>query len=283
MDMNKEKTGKEAEAALPEQKVKRRSSARERVKGGLRAARLIAQSKNNEPLSGVVEEQSALIVSGDDKSVNPEVNPIENLEENSDEKAINSRSGPPETKPDSTSAPKVLSEAEAFNRLKEPLMNLIRETDSKKRGEALKDLLEGHLAETTDSLRGLLDNENYQQIVSGIQNAILTKLEPLAQKASIRKLEDFKQWCDGLIDSYKESFPEEGGAFPVVKRVLMGCVGVIVTLLTAVFRPFIDGVSEYANSFFAKPEAIELQNLRSGLDQMKANVETEVHASFAKP
>jgi hypothetical protein len=148
------------------------------------------------------------------------------------------------------------------------------------KGEELREVFNGRLNDFIQGLTSNLNNGDHKEVIATIQNKILAQLGPLAHAVSEKKLKTFQQWCDGLIAEHKDDFPE-GLWLDTIKPALMAFFGVIVTLVTAMFR-FIPGVSDCANSFFAKPDTSGITNLKEGLKQVKENVDCDARASFDK-
>ncbi|MDF1678795.1 MAG: hypothetical protein P1U32_08900 [Legionellaceae bacterium] len=120
----------------------------------------------------------------------------------------------------------------------------------------LKDTLTGELGSHTKLLKEVLTAKNHQEAIDKIHDEILERLVPLAEDASEKKLEEFKEWFDAMVESHKKDFPEKNWIWhDVVKPVLKALVGIIVAVATAAFMPFFSGLSGHVyTTFFKKPD-----------------------------
>ncbi len=146
----------------------------------------------------------------------------------------------------------------------------------------LKDALTSHLTGSTDALKAKLVNGAHKDKISKVHGLILDKFEPLAKEASEKKLKEFTSWFDGMLEDHKDAFPEDNKVWhEIVKPALMALLGVIVTLVTAVARPFVTGVADYANSFFVKPDTAGFKAFKEDATQLRGKLEEEVTTSVA--
>ncbi len=120
----------------------------------------------------------------------------------------------------------------------------------------LKDALTGELGNHTKLLKEVLTAKNHHEAIDKIHDEILERLVPLAEDASEKKLEEFKEWFDVMVESHKKDFPEENWIWnDAVKPVLKALVGIIVAVVTAIFMPFVSGLYGHVyTTFFTKPD-----------------------------
>jgi hypothetical protein len=146
----------------------------------------------------------------------------------------------------------------------------------------LHKLLTNNLDDLTSVLKTKLVSDKYEEKVKEIYDSILVEMEPLAKKASKEKLDSFKGWFDGMLESHKNSFPEKNWIWHnYVKKALSTLLGLIVVVTTLAARPFIAGVAEYAGSFFETPETSGFKMFKESALKAKATAEVDVENTLS--
>ncbi|MCH9689339.1 MAG: hypothetical protein K0U24_03935 [Gammaproteobacteria bacterium] len=180
-----------------------------------------------------------------------------------------------------------MSEEEAFEKIKSfRARNQMSVRPKLEKRMALKQnlhkLLTNNLDDLTSVLKTKLVSDQYEAKVKEIYDSILVEIEPLAKKASKEKLDSFKAWFDGMMESHKNSFPEKNWIWHnYVKKALSTLLGVIVVAATLVARPFVAGVAEYAGSFFETPETSGFKMFKESALKAKATAEVDVENTIS--
>ena len=140
--------------------------------------------------------------------------------------------------------------------------------------EQLKGALESKLNSSMGDLKTKVKNTKHQQAVSNIQELIRAQFDGLAFKPTKEKLGDFNNWFDKMLDSQKNAFPEDNWVWhDIIKPALMILAGVLFTIATAAIRPFVEGISTYANLFFTKPDSDGFKELKTMAFKVKEETE----------
>ena len=184
----------------------------------------------------------------------------------------------PERPVDNTAAIQAFTEKVALRKLTPFMMD--KQPTLEKRvalKQDLHQLLTDNLEGLTSTLKTKLVSDQYEEKVKEIYNSILVEMEPLAKEASKKKLDSFKGWFDGMLESHKNSFPEKNWIWHnYVKKALSTLLGVIVVAATLAFRPFIAGLAEYAGSFFETPETSGFKMFKESALKAKETAEADV-------
>ena len=141
-----------------------------------------------------------------------------------------------------------------------------------------------YLIQFHDDLKAKLDVAAHKKKALDIYKQICKQLKPLLKEPSKVNLEDFKHWFDDMLLKQKKSFKSIPWIWhDVIRPLLVGFLGLIVTLVTMPIRFFMPGVSEYANSFFEKPRSPEYKMFMAESELLFDRIENNMPTMLAQP
>ncbi|MDF1646299.1 MAG: hypothetical protein P1U61_04855 [Legionellaceae bacterium] len=137
------------------------------------------------------------------------------------------------------------------------------------RADEFKKKIMPKLVEFSDKLKDKLEDKAHKGKAVEIQHLIDKMLQPLYGEPSQENLDTFKKELEQLLLKEKDAFKATPWIWhDVIRPALMGFLGVVVTLVTAIARPFSTTVSNFANSFFAKPDSPAFKILKSESEEL---------------
>lgn len=137
------------------------------------------------------------------------------------------------------------------------------------RADEFKKKIMPKLVEFSDKLKDKLEDKAHKGKAVEIQHLIDKMLQPLYGEPSQENLDTFKKELEQLLLKEKDAFKATPWIWhDVIRPALMGFLGVVVTLVTAIARPFSTTVSNFANSFFEKPDSPAFKILKSESEEL---------------